>query len=52
MEFGSCCYACPLLVFGSVAIDEGALSVEINRIEVLGNQIVGETFALRFAVGM
>jgi hypothetical protein len=26
--------------------------VEVNRIEVLGNQSVGETFAFRFAAGM
>ena len=38
----------PLLVYGRVAIDEGALSVEINRIEVLGKQIAGECFALRY----
>ena len=32
----------PLLVYGQVAIDEGAISVEISRIEVLGKQIAGE----------
>ena len=38
----------PLLVYGQVAIDEGALSVENSRIEVLGKQIAGESFALRY----
>ncbi|MDR0472491.1 MAG: DNA polymerase III subunit alpha [Treponema sp.] len=48
----------PLLVYGRVANDEGALSVEIDRIEVLGKQSVGETAnpigfdALRYAVGI
>ena len=48
----------PLLVYGRVASDEGALSVEISRIEVLGKQSVGETAnptgfgALRYAAGM
>jgi len=41
----------PLLVFGKVAIDEGAISVEINRIEVLGKKSAGEAFALRYASG-
>jgi DNA polymerase-3 subunit alpha/error-prone DNA polymerase len=41
----------PLLVHGRVTNDEGALSVEISRIEVLGKQGVGEAFALRFAAG-
>ena len=38
----------PLLIYGKVTNDQGALSVEINRIEVLGEQTAGETFALRF----
>jgi error-prone DNA polymerase len=42
----------PLLVYGRVTNDEGALSVEISRIEVLGKQSVGETYALRYAAGM
>jgi hypothetical protein len=37
-----------LLVYGKVTNDEGALSVEISRIEVLGKQSAGEAFALRF----
>jgi DNA polymerase-3 subunit alpha/error-prone DNA polymerase len=41
----------PLLVHGRVANDEGALSVEIQRIEALGKQSAGETSALRFAAG-
>jgi DNA polymerase-3 subunit alpha/error-prone DNA polymerase len=41
----------PLLVYGQVCDDEGALSVEVSKIEVLGKQGVGETFALRFAAG-
>jgi DNA polymerase-3 subunit alpha/error-prone DNA polymerase len=41
----------PLLVYGQAANDEGALSVEISRIEVLGKQSAGETFALRYATG-
>jgi DNA polymerase-3 subunit alpha/error-prone DNA polymerase len=42
----------PLLVYGRVANDEGALSVEIDRIEVLGKQSAGEALALRYAAGM
>jgi len=42
----------PLLVYGRVTNDEGALSLEINRIEVLGQQSVGNSFALRYAAGM
>jgi len=40
----------PLLVYGMVTNDEGAISLEIQRIEVLGKQSVGETFALRYMV--
>ncbi|MDR2923252.1 MAG: hypothetical protein LBU85_07920 [Treponema sp.] len=42
----------PLLVYGLVACDNGAVSLEISRIEVLGRQSAGETFALRYAAGM
>jgi DNA polymerase-3 subunit alpha/error-prone DNA polymerase len=48
----------PLLVYGRVMNDEGALSVEVSRIEVLGKQNAGETAnhigfdALRYAAGM
>jgi DNA polymerase-3 subunit alpha/error-prone DNA polymerase len=38
----------PLLVYGKVTNDEGALSVEINRIDALGKQSAGDAFALRF----
>jgi hypothetical protein len=31
-----------------VTDDNGAVSLEVYRIEVLGKQAVGETFALRF----
>jgi DNA polymerase-3 subunit alpha/error-prone DNA polymerase len=37
----------PLLVYGKVANDQGAVSLEVHRIEVLGKQSVGEAFALR-----
>ena len=39
----------PLLVYGMVANDEGAVSLEISRIEALGKQSAGESFALRYA---
>ena len=39
----------PFLVYGRVADDNGAVSLEVSRIEVLGKQGVGETFALRYA---
>jgi DNA polymerase-3 subunit alpha/error-prone DNA polymerase len=39
----------PLLIFGLVACDNGAVSLEISRIEVLGAKTAGEAFALRFA---
>jgi hypothetical protein len=48
----------PLLVYGRVCNDEGALSVEVSKLEVLGKRDVGETAnpmgfdALRFAAGM
>jgi len=42
----------PLLVHGRVTNDNGAVSLEVNRIEVLGRQGVGEAFALRYAAGM
>jgi DNA polymerase-3 subunit alpha/error-prone DNA polymerase len=45
----------PLLVYGRVSNDEGALSVEISKIEVLGKQCagrIGNTDALRFGVAM
>jgi DNA polymerase-3 subunit alpha/error-prone DNA polymerase len=42
----------PLLVCGKVANDEGALSVEIDRIEVLGAKVAGEALALRYVAGM
>ncbi|MDR0447919.1 MAG: DNA polymerase III subunit alpha [Treponema sp.] len=38
----------PLLVHGRVTNDNGAMSVEVSRIEVLGKQSAGETFALRY----
>jgi DNA polymerase-3 subunit alpha/error-prone DNA polymerase len=38
----------PLLVYGRVADDNGAVSLEVDRIEVLGKQTVGEAFALRW----
>jgi DNA polymerase-3 subunit alpha/error-prone DNA polymerase len=41
----------PLLVYGRVCNDEGAVSVEVSKIEVLGKQGVGDTFALRYAAG-
>ena len=37
----------PLLVYGRVVNDEGAISVEINRIEVLGRKTIRETAELR-----
>ena len=37
----------PLLVYGLVASDNGAVSLEVQKIEVLGRQSGGETFALR-----
>jgi DNA polymerase-3 subunit alpha/error-prone DNA polymerase len=41
----------PLLVYGCVADDEGAVSLEVNRIEVLAKQDVGEAsnHILRYA---
>jgi DNA polymerase III alpha subunit len=36
----------PLLVYGKVTNDEGAVSLEINKIEVLGKQKTGETASL------
>jgi DNA polymerase-3 subunit alpha/error-prone DNA polymerase len=39
----------PLLVYGRVSSDEGAVSLEVSLIEVLGKQSAGETYALRFA---
>jgi DNA polymerase-3 subunit alpha/error-prone DNA polymerase len=42
----------PLLVYGRVADDNGALAVEISRIEPLGQRDVGETFALRYNAAM
>jgi len=41
----------PLLVYGRVAEDNGAVSFEIQRIEVLSHESAGESFALRFAAG-
>jgi DNA polymerase-3 subunit alpha/error-prone DNA polymerase len=38
----------PLLVHGRVSDDNGAVSLEVSRIEVLGKQAVGETYAFRF----
>ena len=38
----------PLLVYGRVADDNGAISLEVNKIEVLGKQSVGEAFALLY----
>jgi len=38
----------PLLVFGRVADDNGAVSLEVSRLEVLGKQGAGENFALRY----
>jgi DNA polymerase-3 subunit alpha/error-prone DNA polymerase len=38
----------PLLVYGWVATDNGAIGLEVQRIEVLGQQSIGETFALRY----
>jgi hypothetical protein len=35
-------------VYGRVANDNGAVSLEVSRIEVLGKKAVGEAFALRF----
>jgi DNA polymerase-3 subunit alpha/error-prone DNA polymerase len=35
----------PLLVYGKVTKDQGAISLEIQRIEVLGKQAVGQVFA-------
>jgi len=37
-----------LLVYGKVMNDQGAVSVEVERIEVLAGQSAGEAFALRF----
>jgi len=42
----------PLLVYGRVTNDEGAVSLEVQKIEVLGKQSVGDTYALRYASGM
>ena len=42
----------PLLVYGKVTSDQNAISLEVKRIEVLGKESAGETFALRFAAGM
>ena len=45
----------PLLVYGRVMNDEGAISVEVQKIEVLGRENVGQAAgvfasdALRFA---
>jgi DNA polymerase-3 subunit alpha/error-prone DNA polymerase len=42
----------PLLVYGLVSCDNGEVSLEVSRIEVLGRQSAGEAFALRYAAGM
>ena len=42
----------PLLVYGRVMNDQGAISLEVQRIEVLGKQSAGEAFALRYVAGM
>ena len=39
----------PLLVYGRVTDDNGAISLEVQRIEVLGKQSAGEAFAFRYA---
>jgi len=41
----------PLLVYGRVTDDNGAISLEIHKIEALGRKSAGEAFALRFAAG-
>jgi DNA polymerase-3 subunit alpha/error-prone DNA polymerase len=41
----------PLLVYGRVTDDNGAISLEIHKIEALGRKNAGEAFALRFAAG-
>ena len=41
----------PLLVNGRVAEDNGAVSFEIQRIEVLSQESAEESFGLRFAAG-
>jgi DNA polymerase-3 subunit alpha/error-prone DNA polymerase len=37
-----------LLVYSRITNDEVAVSLEVNKIEVLGKQSAGESFALRF----
>jgi DNA polymerase-3 subunit alpha/error-prone DNA polymerase len=42
----------PLLVYGRVMEEEGAVSLEVQKIEALGTRSTGqETFALRYAAG-
>lgn len=42
----------PLLVYGRVIQEEGAVSLEVQKIELLGAKSTGqETFALRYATG-
>jgi DNA polymerase-3 subunit alpha/error-prone DNA polymerase len=41
----------PLLVYGRVTDDNGAISLEVKKIEELGKKNAGKTFALRFAAG-
>jgi DNA polymerase-3 subunit alpha/error-prone DNA polymerase len=40
----------PLLVYGNVTNDNGAISLEVQKIVELGKQSVGEAHALRYAV--
>ena len=42
----------PLLVYGWVVNDQGAISLEVQRIEVLGKKSAGEAFALSYVAGM
>jgi DNA polymerase III alpha subunit len=42
----------PLLVYGRVCDDMGAVSFEVQKVEVLGTKAAGESYALRYETAM